>query len=145
MASDQRYRQQSARATGASSATDRRFLRSQLPRVRVSGVSWTFRSEESLSPKERPDPANRQTLQTAGSKLWLDLARRNTRFGSAAAVALTTDSAGSRLAERGLPHEVYRASVSADGSAMLFLSRDGILHVYTDRLEPVLTQAVAGL
>jgi hypothetical protein len=57
-------------------------------------------------------------------------------FPSAPAVALTTDRAGTKLAERGLAYDIYRADVNADGSGMLFLSRDGILHGYTEMLEP---------
>jgi hypothetical protein len=40
---------------------------------------------------------------------------------------------------------VYRAYVNADGSGMLFLSRDGILHGYTDTLEPMRAERVADL
>jgi hypothetical protein len=84
-------------------------------------------------------------FQTAGSTLWIDPTGRRVGFPSSPAVALTTDRAGTKLAERGLPYDVYRADVNADGSGMLFLSRDGILHGYTEILEPQLTESVADL
>jgi hypothetical protein len=123
--------------------TNARASRSTLPRFIVSGNSWALAREEALPPNERPNPAYSQMLPTAGSTLWVDPRGRRVGFPSAPAVALTTDRAGGRLAERGLAHDVYRADVNADGSGMLFLSRDGILHGYTDTLDPLLTECVA--
>jgi hypothetical protein len=84
-------------------------------------------------------------MHTAGSRLWLDLTRRNKRFSSAPAVALITGKSGAPLAEQGLSFDVYRSAVNADSSGILFLSRDGILHGYTDRLEPLVMQDIAAL
>jgi hypothetical protein len=84
-------------------------------------------------------------FQTAGSTLWLDPTGRRVGFPSAPAIALTTDRTGAKLAECGLAYDVYRAEVNADGSGMLFLSRDGILHGYTQTIEPLLTESVADL
>jgi hypothetical protein len=58
---------------------------------------------------------------------------------------LTTDRQGAKLAERGLAYDVYRADVNGDGSGMLFLSRDGILHGYTDTVQSFLVEQVADL
>lgn len=115
------------------------------PRFTVSGKGWALTKQESLPPKERPNPAYRQMFQTAGSTLWVDPTGRRVEFPSAPAVALTTDRTGAKLAERGLAYDVYRVDVNADGSGMLFLSRDGILHGYTETLESVLTESVADL
>ena len=76
--------------------------------------------QESLPPKERPNPAYRQMFQTAGSTLWVDPTGRRVEFPSAPAVALTTDRTGAKIAERGLAYDVYRADVNADGSACCF-------------------------
>jgi hypothetical protein len=119
--------------------------RSTLPRFIVSGNGWALAGEHVLPPSERPDPAYKQMFPTAGSTLWVDPKGRRVGFPSAPAVALTTDRAGARLAERGLTYDVYRAAVNADGSGMLFLSRDGVLHGYTETLEPMLAERMADL
>lgn len=119
--------------------------KSTLPRFKVSGNGWAVGSEETLPPDERPDPAFKQMFPTAGSTLWLDPKGRHAGFPSAPAVALTTDRAGARRAERGLQYDVYRADVNADGSGMVFLSRDGILHGYTETLEPLMIERVEDL
>jgi DnaJ domain len=146
----ERYRTQSETivdrtASVAAHDTTARASRTNLPRFTITGKGWTLTREESLPPKERPNPAYSQMFQTAGSTLWFDPAGRRVGFPSSPAVALTTDRAGAKLAERGLPYDVYRADVNANGSGMLFLSRDGILHGYTERLEPQLTESVADL
>jgi hypothetical protein len=118
------------------SDTDSEGPRSHLPRFVASGNSWMLTKEEALAPKDRPNPVYRETFHTAGSTVWVDPKGRRVEFPSAPAVALTTDRAGTKLAERGLAYDIYRADVNADGSGMLFLSRDGILHGYTEMLEP---------
>jgi DnaJ domain len=125
--------------------TNARRSRSALPRFVVSGNGTALVSEEALPPNDRPDPAFTQMLPTAGSTLWVDPRGRRAGFPLAPAVALTTDRAGARIAERGLTHDVYRAHVNADGSGVLFLSRDGILHGYTEALEPLIAERVADL
>ncbi len=119
--------------------------RSDLPRFQVSGNGWALTNEEALPMNERPNPAYSQMFQTAGSAIWIDPKGRRIGFPTAPAVALTTDRAGARLAEGGLVHDVYRTDVNADGSGMLFLSRDGILHGYTNMLEPILIESLAVL
>jgi hypothetical protein len=115
---------------------------SKVPRFSVTGDGWTLSSEESLAPAKRPNSAYRETFHTAGSTIWIDRTGKRVEFPTAPAVVLTTDRQGSRLAERGLAYDVYRADVNGDGSGMLFLSRDGILHGYTEALDSFLVDRV---
>lgn len=126
-------------------ATNAKQLRSALPHFVVSGMGWALAREEALPPTDRPDPAFKQVFPTAGSTLWLDPKGRRAEFPTAPAIALTTDRAGARLAECGLAYDVYRADVNDDGSGVLFLSREGVLHGYTERLEALVLERVADL
>ena len=120
-------------------------LRSKPPRFTVSGDGWMLTREEALALEKRPNAAYRETFHTARSTVWLDPKGRREQFPTAPAVALTTDRAGAPMAEKELAYDVYRADVNADGSGMLFLSRDGILHGYTEMVESILTERVADL
>ena len=119
--------------------------RSAAPHFVVSGNGWVLASEKTLPPAERPDPAFRHVFPTAGSTLWLDPKGRRTEFPTAPAIALMTDRAGATLAERGLAHDVYRSDVNSDGSGVLFLSREGVLHGYTERLEALVLERVVDM
>lgn len=127
--------------TGSSQADPR----SKTPRFTVSGDGWILSNEESLASAQRPNSAYRETFHTAGSTIWIDPTGKRVEFPTAPAVILTTDRRGARLAERGLPYDIYRADVNGDGSGVLFLSRDGILHGYTDTIESFLVEHVADL
>jgi len=94
---------------------------------------------------ERPDPAFKQVFPTAGSTLWLDPKGCRGEYPSSPAIAMTTDRAGAPIAERGLAHDVYRSDVNADGSGILFLSREGILHGYSGQLDPLILEKVEEL
>ncbi|HYM76086.1 MAG TPA: J domain-containing protein [Candidatus Dormibacteraeota bacterium] len=139
--------QSHATADGSTSLprSDRDADGSKPPRFTVTGDGWMLTREEPLSPEKRPNAAYRETFHTAGSTIWLDPKGRRQQFPTAPAVALTTDRAGAPLAEKELAYDVYRADVNADGSGMLFLSRDGILHGYTEMLESILAERVADL
>ncbi|MGA8150423.1 MAG: J domain-containing protein [Terriglobales bacterium] len=133
-------------ATGLpKSVMDAEEPRSKPPRFTVTGDGWMVMSEEALAPEERPSSAYRETFHTLGSTIWVDPKGQRVEFPTAPAVALTTDRAGAKLAESGLAYDVYRAHVNADGSGMLFLSRDGILHGYTEMLESILVERVGDL
>ncbi len=119
--------------------------RGKVARFTVSGDDWALCREEPLPPEKRPNSAYRETFHTAGTTVWIDPAGKRVEFPTAAAVVLTTDRQGQRLAERGIGFDVYRADVNGDGSGMLFLSRDGILHGYTEMVEPFLVERVANL
>ena len=132
-------------STSPRSDKDADELRSKPPHFAVGGDGWMLTREEALAPEKRPNAAYRETFHTAGSTIWLDPKGRREQFPTAPAVALTTDRAGAPLVEKELAYDVYRADVNADGSGMLFLSRDGILHGYTEMLESILVERVADL
>lgn len=119
--------------------------RTKVPRFTVGGDGWVLSREESLPAEKRPHSAYRETFHTPGTTVWIDPAGKRVEFPTAAAVVLTTDRQGQRLAERGIEFDVYRADVNGDGSGMLFLSRNGILHGYTEMVEPFLVERVADL
>jgi hypothetical protein len=50
-----------------------------------------------------------------------------------------------KIAERDLPFDVYRCDVNGDGSGMLFMSRDGVLHAYSKGLDMLFTERVEEL
>lgn len=134
-----------ASADAKAQAANVKQARSVLPHFVVSGSGWVLASEGALPPAERPDPAFKQVFPTAGSTLWLDPKGRRTEFPTAPAIALITDRAGAKLAERGLAYDVYRTDVNSDGSGVLFLSREGVLHGYTERLEALVFERVVDM
>ena len=107
-------------------------------RFAVEGAGWFVASEERLTPAQKPNPAYKDVFATSGSTFWLDAKGRREGFEYALSVLRVTDRSGQVTAEKGLPFDVYRSDVNTDGSAILFLSRDGVLHAYSDRLEPLL-------
>jgi hypothetical protein len=74
---------------------------------------------------------------------WLDPKGRREGHPDSLAVLRVTDEAGRLAAERGLARDVYRADVNTDGSAIIFLSRDGVLHAYDHKAEPILEESLA--
>ncbi len=115
------------------------------PRFAADGDGWRIITEDKLAPEERPDPAYKDTFPTGGSTFWLDTKGHRERFEDAASVLRVTDRAGSLVAERGIAHDVYRTDVNTDGSAILFMSREGVLHAYSDGIEPILAERVEDL
>lgn len=71
--------------------------------------------------------------------------RKREGFEYAASVLRVTDREGQVIAERGLAHDVYRSDVNADGTGILFLSREGMLHGYTEALAPFIEESLADL
>lgn len=114
-------------------------------RFTAEGRGWRVQSEDKLTPAERPDPAYKEVFPTSGSMFWLDRKGHRDGFEDAASVLRVTDRGGQLVAERGLPQDVYRSDVNADGSAILFMSREGLLHGYSDRIEQILAERVTDL
>lgn len=111
----------------------------------VDGANWELTSEEKLTGAKRPDPSYKDVYPTAGSTYWVDTKGHREGFEEAASVLRVTDRAGEVVAERGLAHDVYRADVNTDGSGILLMSRDGVLHGYSDQLEQVIADRVGDL
>ncbi len=139
---EERTKAQNASAGNTDEATET-APRSKIPRFQVSGNGWTFQGESPLSPAERPNTAYRETFHTSGSTVWIDRSGKRADFPTSPAVVLTTDREGARLGEQGLAFDIYRSDVNGDGSGMLFLSREGVLHGYTNTVEPILIENLA--
>lgn len=101
----------------------------------VSGDGWTLADERKLAPDERPDPAFKQSYPGRRWTYWLDPRGRTTRWPNALSIVRVSDETGSDVAEGGLAWDTYRVDTNVDGSAILFLSRDGILHGYGPDLQ----------
>jgi hypothetical protein len=115
------------------------------PKFEVRGHGWALASEEKLALAERPDPAFKDVFPTCRYTHWLDPKGKREGFESAASVLRVTDRNGQLVAERGLAHDVYRSDVNADGTGILFLSREGMLHGYTETLRPFIEESLADL
>jgi hypothetical protein len=115
------------------------------PRFVVDGNGWQLGVEETLAPAERPDPAFREVFHTGGYTHWLDPKGKREGFAYAHAVLRVTDRTGRVTAERGLAHDGYRSDVNVDGTGILFLSREGVLHGYTGELTSFIEERIADM
>lgn len=136
-----------ARVSSESGAINERraehsVTRGTLPRFVVDGDNWELTSEEKLAAEDRPNPSYKDVYPTSGSTYWLDTKGHREGLEDAASVLQVTDRAGEVAAERGLAYDVYRADVNTNGSAILLMSRDGVLHGYSDHLEQLLADRV---
>jgi hypothetical protein len=110
------------------------------PKFSVDAEGWSVAAEEKLAPAERPDPAFKDVFPTGRFTHWFDAKGKREGFEYAASVLRVTDREGQVVAERGLAYDVYRSDVNADGTGILFLSREGMLHGYTERLDPFIDE-----
>lgn len=108
------------------------------PVFTVTGDGWTLAEERKLAPEERPDPAFKHHYPGRRWTYWLDPRGRTTRWSEAPSILQVTDATGAVTAERGLGWDTYRSDTNVDGSAILFLSRGGVLHGYDHNLQPLL-------
>lgn len=119
--------------------------RVKIPLFRADGEGWEPLLPEKLAASERPDPTFREAYHTSGSTFWVDPKGKTERFNTAPSVLRAIDRRGKLVGDRGLSHDVYRTDVNADGSAVLFLSRDGVLHAYSDDLSPLFAEWLTDL
>jgi len=114
-----------------------------MPLFTVDVLGWRVAEQRRLPPAERPDPAFKDMFPTSKWTYWLDSKGHREGHPEALAVLRVTDDAGRFAAERGLARDVYRSDVNTDGSAIIFLSRDGVLHAYDHRAEAILEESLA--
>lgn len=136
---DQRESGERASATGGTATL------SGSEKFRVRGDGWVISAEEKLAPVDRPDPAYNDVFPTGRYTHWLDPKGKREGFEYAASVLRVTGREGQAIAERGLAHDVYRSDVNADGTGILFLSREGILHGYTETVAPFIEESLSDL
>lgn len=115
------------------------------PKFEVQGVGWALAAEEKLAPSDRPDPAYKDVFPTGRYTHWLDAKGKREGFEYAASVLRVTNREGKVVAERGLAHDVYRSDINADGTGILFLSREGTLHGYTETVDRFIEESLADL
>jgi len=130
-------RRQEAEGKPGRSDTD-----SSPPLFSVDVPGWQVREQNRLPTAERPDPAFKEAFPTSGWTHWLDPKGRREGHPDSSAVLRVTDRTGRVVAERGLARDVYRADVNTDGSAIIFLSRDGVLHAYDHQVESILSESL---
>ncbi len=111
----------------------------------VEGPGWQIADERKLSRAERPDPFYKEVHHTGRFTHWVDPKGHRVGFEDAPSVVRVTDAQGEIVAERGLAHDTYRADVNADGTGILFLSREGMLHGYSQTLDPFLLESLQDL
>jgi hypothetical protein len=111
----------------------------------VEGRGWEIAEERKLAPAERPDPCYKEVFHTGRFTHWLDPKGHRVGFEDAASVVRVTDARGRVVAERGLAHDTCPADVNADGTGILFLSRAGMLHGYSQSLDPFLLESLPEL
>lgn len=128
---------QTSGAKKAKASGDKRF--------KVQGEGWVLADEEKLTPADRPDPTYKDVFPTGRYTHWLDPKGKRVGFEYAASVLRVTDREGQVVAERGLAHDVYRSDVNADGTGILFLSREGMLHGYTETVAPFIEEPLTNL
>jgi hypothetical protein len=140
-----RWEERDQREADARASAAKKSKASRSERFEVRGEGWALAAEEKLAPEDRPDPAYKDVFPTGRYTHWLDPKGKREGFEYAASVLRVTDREGRVVAERGLPHDVYRSDVNADGTAILFLSREGMLHGYTEALAPFIEESLANL
>lgn len=136
-------RPQNPAGVGADNPSDSMSKRGATPHFETCGAGWSLADVKPLAPKERPSTAYRDVLHTADSTIWIDPHGKRVGFPTAPAVVMATDRGGVPFAERGIAHGVYRSDVNGDGSGMVFLSEDGILHGYSASIEPLFAWRLA--
>ena len=139
------WEERAAREDGDEEAPATPAAKRGAPKFSVDADGWSVAAEEKLAPAERPDPAFKEVFPTGRFTHWLDPNGKREGFEYAASVLRVTDRGGQVVAERGLAHDVYRSDVNADGTGILFLSREGMLHGYTETLEPFIEEHLADL
>ncbi len=102
----------------------------------AKGTGWAVTEERKLTPPERPDAAFRLSYPGRRWTYLLDPRGRSVRWPQHPSVLRVTDETGHTTQEQGLPRDCYHASTNRDGSLIVALSQDGVLHSYTHTLEP---------
>ncbi|MHC4403964.1 MAG: DnaJ domain-containing protein [Planctomycetota bacterium] len=111
------------------------------PRFSVSEASgWQIVEEMPLRKEDRPDPAFDECHLTGAGRLHVDARGKSAAFPSSEAAIILYDRMGMKVAEAGLPHDIYRLSVTPNGHSFATLSSDCGLYVYDDALNCVFSK-----
>jgi hypothetical protein len=111
----------------------------------AEGDAWLISRVEKLPPADRPDPVFKRAFRSGNFTYWLDEKGKRVGFELFPAVLRVVDREGRVVAEQGLPYDVYRSDITSDGSGILFLSREGMLHGYSSSMDSLIQQSIADL
>jgi hypothetical protein len=104
----------------------------------VRDSDWKITTIEKIPPEQRPDPAFRQMHPTNSGLIMIDDLGKADGFGQIDAAALRYDRSGDLVVKKALCHDVYRIGVHPLGHGLVAMSRNCVVHVYDDHLEPIL-------
>ena len=102
----------------------------------VHDATWQIAMIENIPIAERPDAAFRRKYATQSGLFMIGDMRRAEGLGQIQAAALRYDQVGELVAKRALLHDTYHVSVHPFGQGLIAMSRDCVLHIYNDYLEP---------
>jgi hypothetical protein len=101
----------------------------------VRDAAWRLSAGEKIPSDERPDPAFRQTYPCAEGAFLIDDLGKSDGLGPIGSAAIACDPQGRVRAKAGFARDIYRIGVHPRGSALIALSRDGVLHAHDGRLQ----------
>jgi hypothetical protein len=108
----------------------------------IRDAAWRLASVEKLPSSARPDPAFSHMHPRDSGLLLLDHIGKAEGFGRIKAAALCYDRAGNVTAKAALNEDIYCIGVHPQGSGMIAMSRESVVHAYDDALNPLLETAL---
>lgn len=120
--------------TGRKQATDLETA----DQFEVRDADWRIETVDKIPLAQRPDTAFRQMHPTDSGLIMIDDLGKADGLGQIEAAALRYDRTGKLAAKKALKHGVYRLGVHPFGRGLIAMSRDCVVHVYDDHLEPTL-------
>jgi hypothetical protein len=99
----------------------------------IRDTAWRLSSVEKLPSSARPDPAFSHMYPRDSGLLLLDHIGKAEGFGRIKAAALCYDRVGNVAAKAALNESIYRIGVHPQGSGIIAMSRDCVVHAYGNR------------
>ena len=104
----------------------------------IRDADWRIAKVEMIPMARRPDPAFRRMHPIDSGLFMIDDLGNAAAFGQIEAAALRYNRGGEIEAMKGLRHGVYRIGVHPLGQGLIAMSRDCVVHAYSDHLEVAL-------
>lgn len=104
----------------------------------VRDADWKIEAVDKIPLAQRPDTAFRQMHPTDSGLIMIDDLGKADGLGQLDAAALRYGRTGKLAAKKALKHGVYRLGVHPFGRGLIAMSRDCVVHVYDDHLDPTL-------
>jgi hypothetical protein len=109
----------------------------------IRDARWSLLSVEKLPPSARPDPAFSHMHPRDSGLLLLDYLGKAQGFGPIKAAGPCYDRSGNVTAKAALNEGIYRVGIHPQGSGMIAMSRECVVHAYDDTLDPLFETALA--